>query len=125
MAGKGSRPGERRGGRKKGTPNRWTSLLAAKAEAAAAGLDGEQPLDYLLRIMRDPSTEPHRRDAAAKAAAPYIHPQLQAVAHRMLDASGAPLTPTINLVIHPPPKPVEAPRPRLMHEGAKDGETVQ
>src|SRR5262249_60894533 len=103
MAGKGSRPGERRGGRKKGTPNRRTSVLAAKAEAAAAGVDGEQPLDYLLRIMRDPTTEPHRRDAAAKAAAPYIHPQLQAVAHRMLDASGAPLTPALNFTLNAPP----------------------
>ena len=64
--------------------------------------------------------------AAAKAAAPFVHPQLQAVAHRMLDASGAPLSPTINLVINPPPKPVEAtPRPKLTHEGAKGSEAVQ
>ena len=100
-------------------------MLAAKAEAAAAGLDGEQPLDYLLRIMRDPSTEPHRRDAAAKAAAPYIHPQLQAVAHRMLDASGAPLRPVINLTINGPAASVEPPRPKLTSDGPKQDETVQ
>ena len=62
-------------------------VLAAKAEAAAAGVGGEQPLDYLLRIMRDPSTEPHRRDAAAKAAAPYLHPQA-AIHHRAVDCRG-------------------------------------
>jgi hypothetical protein len=44
-------------------------VLAAKAEAAAAGAPGELPLDYMIRIMRDPTTEPHRRDAMAKAAA--------------------------------------------------------
>ena len=100
-------------------------MLWAKAEAAAAGAAGEQPLDFLLRMMRDPAEDKMVRLACAKAAANFVHPQLQAVAHRMLDASGAPLTPTINLVINPPPKPVEAPRPKLTHEGAKDGEAVQ
>jgi hypothetical protein len=100
-------------------------VLAVKAEATVAGAGGEQPLDFLLRMMRDPAEDKMVRLACAKAAANFVHPQLQAVAHRMLDASGAPLTPTINLVINPPPKPVEAPRPNLTLEGAKDGETVQ
>jgi hypothetical protein len=39
----------------KGTPNKRTSVLAAKAEAAVAGAPGEMP----IRIMRDPTTEPH------------------------------------------------------------------
>ena len=99
-------------------------MLWAKAEAAAAGAAGEQPLDFLLRMMRDPAEDKMVRLACAKAAANFVHPQLQAVAHRMLDASGLPLRPTITLVINPPPKPVEAPRPQLTHEGAKD-ETVQ
>jgi hypothetical protein len=47
--------GRKTGGRKKGTPNKRTSVLAAKAEAAAAGAPGEMP----IRIMRDPTTEPH------------------------------------------------------------------
>jgi len=41
------------------------------------------PLDYMIRVVRDPTTEPDRRDAMAKAAAPYIHPALAAVAHRL------------------------------------------
>ena len=118
--------GRKTGGRKKGTPNKRTSVLATKAEAAVAGAGGEQPLDFLLRLMRDPAEDKMVRLACAKAAANFVHPQLQAVAHRMLDASGAPLSPTINLVINPPPKPVEAtPRPKLTHEGAKDGEAVR
>ena len=72
----GSKPGERRGGRKKGTPNKKTAEM--QAEIAATG---ETPLQYMLRILRDESVEPARRDAMAKAAAPYVHPQLSAVKH--------------------------------------------
>ena len=64
----GKRPGA---GRKKGSPNKRTA--ARKAEIAAGG---EMPLDYMLRIMRDPDTEPPRRDDMAKAAAKFIHPAL-------------------------------------------------
>jgi len=53
-------------------------MLVAKAEATAAGARGEMPLDYMIRVMRDPTTEPHRRELMAKAAAPYLHPQLAA-----------------------------------------------
>jgi hypothetical protein len=91
--------GRKTGGRKRGTPNKATSLLAVKAEAAVAGAGGEMPLDHMLRVMRDPATEPHRRDAMAKAAAPYCHPQLQAVAHKHMNADGTPVGPTINLTI--------------------------
>ena len=42
----------------------------------------EMPLDFLLRTMRSPETVPVDRMAAARAAAPYCHAQLQAVAHQ-------------------------------------------
>jgi hypothetical protein len=73
--------GKKTGGRRKGTPNRRTAEMRAKMAAS-----GEMPLAYMMRIMRDPTTEPHRRDAMAKAAAPYVHPTLAAVAHKHLDA---------------------------------------
>jgi len=38
-------------------------------------------LDYMLRVMRDETAEPTRRDAMAKAAAPYVHPSLASVRH--------------------------------------------
>lgn len=63
----GSKPGERRGGRKKGTPNKRT---AAQVAAAA---DGEMPLDYMLRVMRDHEADKDRRDRMAAAAAQYLH----------------------------------------------------
>ncbi len=71
---RGSRPGERRGGRKKGTPNRATA-----ARAAAVAASGLTPLDYLLSVMRDEAVELHVRIEAARAAANYVHPRLNAV----------------------------------------------
>jgi hypothetical protein len=70
----GSEPGERRGGRQKGTKNKAT--LQREQKLAESGL---LPLDFLLRVMRNPRRPLHERlDAAAKAA-PYVHPRLKAV----------------------------------------------
>jgi hypothetical protein len=49
--------------------------------------------------MNDSSVEPAKRDAMAKAAAPYRHPQLQAVAHKHLDAQGNAIAPVISVTI--------------------------
>lgn len=76
MAGKGSAPGERRGGRAKGTPNKAT---AAKAEEVAAS--GLTPLDYMLNVLRDETEAPERRQWASQTAAPYVHPKLAQVEH--------------------------------------------
>jgi hypothetical protein len=61
-------------GRPRGSLNRRTRALI---EAAEAG--GEMPLDFLLRVMRDPSEPNAKRLEAAKAAAPFCHPKLNAV----------------------------------------------
>jgi hypothetical protein len=74
MAGGGSRAGERRGGRKKGSRNKAT--IIREQEIAASG---ELPLNYMLRIMRDPNEDDQRRDEMAWRAAPYLHARLQAV----------------------------------------------
>ena len=66
----GARPGA---GRKKGSLNRAT----AEARAAAAKT-GEMPLDYMLRVMRDPKASNTRRDEMARTAAPYLHPKVVA-----------------------------------------------
>jgi hypothetical protein len=71
---RGSLPGERRGGRQKGTPNRATAAKAA--EIAASGLT---PLDYMLVVMRDESASRQERLEAAAKAAPYVHPRLSAI----------------------------------------------
>ncbi len=79
---RGSRPGERRGGRKPGTRNKAT---AAKAAAIAAS--GLTPLDYMISVLRDESAEPQARMEAAKSAAPYVHPRLASIEHGGKDGS--------------------------------------
>jgi hypothetical protein len=69
---RGSKPGERRGGRQRGTPNKKTALRNA-ALAAAAANPAISPLDFLMCIMRDPSVSCELRIKAAQAAAPFVH----------------------------------------------------
>jgi hypothetical protein len=38
--------------------------------------EGETPLQYMLRIIRDEAVDPIRRDRMAIAAAPYCHPRV-------------------------------------------------
>jgi hypothetical protein len=59
--------GKKTGGRKKGSRNKAT--IALEQELAASG---ETPKDYMLRVMRDPKVDDHRRDEMAKAVAPYV-----------------------------------------------------
>jgi hypothetical protein len=47
-----------------------------KATIAASG---ETPLEYMLRVMRDPSLDAQRRDEMAKAGAPYLHSRLATI----------------------------------------------
>jgi hypothetical protein len=37
---------------------------------------GENPLQYMLRVIRDEKVDPIRRDRMAIAAAPYCHPRI-------------------------------------------------
>jgi hypothetical protein len=69
---RGSRPGERRGGRRRGTPNKATALKNAAICAAASGANS-LPLDFILRLMRDPNLPADLRVDMAKSAAPFVH----------------------------------------------------
>ena len=80
MAGIGSKPGERRGGRKKGVPNKAN----AKREAEIAK-SGKTPLQFLIDRMRNAKAAMTERIECAKAAAPYVHPRLQATEIRNPD----------------------------------------
>lgn len=81
-------------GRKPGSKNDKSAEIAQ--QAAAKGLT---PLEYMLDILRaEPSAEAEpavklshqaMRFEAAKAAAPYIHPRLNAIQHQGHD--GGPL----------------------------------
>jgi hypothetical protein len=69
---RGSKPGERRGGRQRGTPNKKTTLKNAAIAAVASNPD-ISPLDFLLGVMRDPNVSPELRIKVAQAAAPFAH----------------------------------------------------
>jgi hypothetical protein len=71
---RGSRPGERRGGRQIGTPNKKTLLRNAALAAADRNLS---PLDYLLNVMREQTLPLETRVAAAREALPYSHSKPQ------------------------------------------------
>jgi hypothetical protein len=66
---RGSKPGERRGGRQRGTPNKKTALRNAALAAAAA----KSPLEFLCGIMSDPRVSSELRIKAAQAALPFVH----------------------------------------------------
>ena len=72
--------GVRIGGRQKGTRNKATIAKeqhrAEIVEKACAS--GITPLEYMLEVMRT-SKDVKRRDEMAAAAAPYVHPRLNAV----------------------------------------------
>jgi hypothetical protein len=80
----GYRPGA---GRPKGSVNKTT---AARTAAMAAG--GEMPLEYMLRVMRDPTVEHERRDMMAKDSAPYCHNKLAAIEHTGKDGGAIQVT---------------------------------
>jgi hypothetical protein len=63
--------GSKTGGRTKGTPNKIRQEIIDKARE-----NGEMPLDYMLRVMRDPLADDKRRDDMADSAAPYLHSKM-------------------------------------------------
>lgn len=69
---RGSKPGERRGGRQKGTPNKSTTLKNAALSAASSNPTAS-PLEFLLSVMRDPTAPAGLRVQVARAAAPLMH----------------------------------------------------
>ncbi len=71
-----------RGGKREGAGRKPGSKMTRTQEIAAAAMaDGESPLEYMLRVMRDRSADEKRRDAMAQAAAPFVHTKLAAVEH--------------------------------------------
>jgi len=68
--------GKKTGGRQKGSQN-----IASVRKAEEIASSGLTPLDYMLSLLRDETRTTECRFEAAKAAAPYIHPRLNATTH--------------------------------------------
>ena len=84
----GSRPGERRGGRQKGSRNERTEALDAARAHAAVLIQGAIPDAFhgdahalLMAIYKDPEMPLHARLDAAKAALAYEKPRLHRSTH--------------------------------------------
>jgi hypothetical protein len=69
---RGSLPGERRGGRQRGTPNKKTALRNAAITAALKNPD-ILPLDFFRSQMANADLPLDRRIMAAEAALPFVH----------------------------------------------------
>lgn len=88
---RGSKPGERRGGRKPGVPNKKNAERIARAEAS-----GMLPHEFLLAVTRGEQIGDHtptfdERLEAAKAAAPYYAPRLAAIDAQHSGPDGGPI----------------------------------
>jgi len=68
----GSKPGERRGGRKPGTPNKKTVVKNAIINAATGSPD-LSPLEFFLSLMRQEDLDLEVRIAVAQQALPFAH----------------------------------------------------
>jgi len=87
---RGAKPGERRGGRTKGTPNKRTITLQeaqSKAAQVIADMLGEHAFDgdahaLLVAVYKDKRNDIELRVDAAKAAIGFEKPRLQATEHK-------------------------------------------
>jgi hypothetical protein len=71
-----------RGGKREGAGRKPGAITKRSREIAESlTASGDTPLEYMLRVMRDPHADEKRRDSMAQSAAPYIHPKLAAVEH--------------------------------------------
>lgn len=60
--------------------------------AATTTANAESPLEYMLRVMRDPKADDERRDAMAKAALPYMHARLSNVDGQVPNKEDGPIS---------------------------------
>lgn len=77
-------PAERRGGKRAGAgrpkgakaKRDWQKIQEKVAEG------GVLPLEFMLKVMRNPKNSWAARQTAARDAAPYVHPRLSSVVHK-------------------------------------------
>lgn len=74
-------PGQRFGGKKKGTKNKKTIIKEQleKVKASAAPGDLLTPLQFMLGVVNNKKMPMRFRGDMAKNAAPYVHPKLVAI----------------------------------------------
>jgi hypothetical protein len=108
MAGKGSPPGVRLGGRQKGSLNKKTLALRAELMAAGAADLATPPVRFLSAVMTNEANELPVRVDAAKALLPYTN-----FRKGLVDTSGRDIPITIQIVRFSDGAQLEPPRPVL------------
>ena len=78
MARGGSVPGERRGGRQKGTPNKDKQAFL---DVLAKRFPNYHPVVAMAEIANDPEVDLNLRFSASKEVAQYVAPKLKNVEH--------------------------------------------
>ena len=81
--------GRKTGGRVAGV-SKNKATKAREAEIAASGLT---PLQYMLEVMRSEGNDVPTRLAAARSAAPYVHPSLSSIDARVTGTQTVVLSP--------------------------------
>ncbi len=69
------------GGRPLGSVAKVRELTEEGLKSEQGRRKGMTPLEYMLDVMGDSAVDPIRRDRMAVAAAPYVHPKADLVAH--------------------------------------------
>ena len=91
---RGSKPGEHRGGRRAGTPNKRTLDVIERLDAL-----GCDPIEGMARIAMDQGNSPELRGKMFAELAGYVAPKRKAIDHDLPDVGSTPLG-----VIFLPPK---------------------
>src|SRR5215471_5018362 len=105
MQGKGSKPGERRGGRQKGTPNRKTAQVAERLRELRC-----DPIEGMARIAMDEKAPLELRGRMYTELAQYVAPKRKAIEHSGPEGGEVPSI-QVNFVAAKDGRPVEGQDP--------------
>lgn len=86
MARGGYRPGA---GRPKGSKSKAATGATSPVDEEPIDAAVQEPLDYMLQVMRDPQADQLRRDRMAIAAAPFMHARKAEAGTKKADEQGA------------------------------------
>lgn len=99
----GAKPGERRGGREKGTPNR--SKLTGLTVAEIIASENFDPVIEMIRIAQNPEHSPELRGKMNAEIASYVYPKRKAVEHT--GPAGGPIEAVLRCVVERSADPEE------------------
>lgn len=117
---RGAKPGERRGGRPKGAPNKRTAMYESVREACEAA--GYNPAETLVEIARNKKNESSIRGRAAAELCSYLYPKKRSV--EVSGVGGGPVSHDHSFSKHESAvERIASEIARLTSQGATEGDT--